>query len=117
MIEKSGDEKWIKEHWTNKVDIANTKFEDLPSNWKYENIEAAKIAVLLVYKKVVNWEEITSEMIEEMSKLVHEKRLERNWIKWSFENQRVDYEDLSEEEKAKDRVQIEIAIKIISEEL
>jgi hypothetical protein len=36
------------------VDIANTEFEELPSNWKYENIEAAKVAVDLVYDKVVN---------------------------------------------------------------
>ena len=48
-----------------------------------------------------------------MSNIVHEKRLERNWIAWSFENQRVSYEDLSEEEKEKDRAQIEIAIKIL----
>lgn len=117
MIEKSEDEDWTKRHWTDLVDIANTKFEDLPNNWKYENFEAAKVAVDLVYEKVVNWLEITPGMIEKMSKIVHEKRLERNWIEWSFENQRVDYKELSEEEKAKDRVQIEIAIQIISKEL
>jgi ribosome-associated toxin RatA of RatAB toxin-antitoxin module len=60
------------------VDIANIEFEDLPSNWKYENLEAAKVAVDLVYDKVVNSEEINSKMIEEMSKIVHEKWLERN---------------------------------------
>ena len=117
MIEKSEDEEWTKKRWTNLVDIANTEFEDLPNNWKYENFEAAKIAVDLVYEKVVSWEEVTSEMVEELSKIVHDKRLERNWIQWSFENQRVDYKNLSEEEKAKDRAQIEIAIKIISEDL
>jgi hypothetical protein len=36
------------------VDIANTKFEDLPSNRKYENLQAAKVAVDLIYDKVVN---------------------------------------------------------------
>ena len=113
MIEKSEDEEWTKKHWTNEVDIANTEFENLPSNRKYENLEAAKVAVDLVYENVVNWEEIATEMIEEMSKIVHEKRLERNWIQWSFENQRVDYEELSEEEKVKDRIQLEAAIQII----
>ena len=117
MIEKSEDEDWIKNHWTDTVDIANTEFEDLPSNRKYENFEAAKIAVDLVYEKVVNWEEITSEEVEEMSRIVHEKRFERNWIEWSFENQRVDYEELSEEEKVKDRIQIELAIQIIKSEI
>jgi len=116
MIEKSEDEEWNIEHWTDVVDIANTKFEDLPLNRKYENLQAAQVVVNLVYDKVVNWEEINSEMIEEMSKIVHEKWFERNGKQWSFENQRVEYENLSEEEKTKDRVQIQIAIQIIKSE-
>lgn len=117
MIEKSEDEQWNMEHWIDVVDIANTEFEDLPSNWKYENLEAAKIAVDLVYGKVVSWEKINSEMIEELSKVVHQKWWERNGVLWSFENQRVDYEELLEEEKAKDRIQIELAIQIIESEI
>lgn len=117
MIEKSEDKEWNVKHWTDTVDIANTEFEDLPLNRKYENLEAAKVAVDLVYEKVVNWEKINSEMIEEMSKIVHEKWLERNGAQWSFENQRVEYRDLSEEEKVKDRIQIELAIQIIKSEI
>ena len=117
MIEKSDDKEWNIEHWTDVVDIANTKFEDLPSNRKYENLQAAEVVVNLVYDKVVNWEIFNSEMIEEMSEVVHEKWLERNWVEWSFENQRVDYENLSEEEKAKDRAQIELAIQIIKSKI
>ncbi len=116
MIEKSDDKEWNIEHWTGVVDIANTKFEDLPSNRKYENFEAAKVVVNLVYDSVLAWNEFTQEKIEKMSEIVHEKWLERNWIEWSFENQRVDYQDLSEEEKKKDRLQIEIAIQIIKSE-
>ena len=102
------------------VDIANTSFEDLPSKWKYENLEAARVVVGLVYEKVVNWEEITSEMIEEMSSIVHERWLERN--DWVYDAQYWNpvlaqpYEALPEEEKAKDRAQIEAAIKIIKAE-
>jgi len=117
MIEKSEDKEWNMEHWTEVVDIANTEFEDLPSNRKYENFEAAKVVVDLVYDKVVNWEEVDSEMIEEMSKIVHEKWLERNWVQWSFENQRVDYVNLSEEEKAKDRTQVELAVQNVKSEM
>ncbi len=117
MIEKSEDEVWNKKHWIDMVDIASTDFDDLPSNRKNENFEAAKVAVDLVYDKVLNWVEITSEEIEKMSKIVHEKWLERNGMQWSFENQRVDYEKLSEEEKAKDRVQIEMVIQIIKSEI
>ena len=117
MIEKSEDKEWNMKHWTEVVDIANTEFEDLPSNRKHENFEAAKVVVDLVYDKVVNWEEVDSEMIEEMSKIVHEKWLERNWVQWSFENQRVDYVNLSEEEKAKDRIQVELAVQIVKSEM
>ena len=113
MMEKSKDDEWNMEHWTDVVDIANTKFEDLPSNWKHENLEAAKVVVDLLYEKLLNWKEITSRMVEEMSELIHDKRLERNWKEWSFENQRVVYEELPEEEKSKDRVQVELAIKIL----
>ena len=116
MIEKSDDKEWNIKHWTDVVDIANTKFEDLPSNRKYENFEAAKVVVNLVYDSVLAWNEFTQEKIEKMSEIVYEKWLERNWIEWSFENQRVDYQDLSEEEKKKDRLQIEIAIQIIKSE-
>ena len=117
MIEKSEDKEWNMKHWTEVVDIANTEFEDLPSNRKHENFEAAKVVVDLVYDKVVNWEEVDSEMIEGMSKIVHEKWLERNWVQWSFENQRVDYVNLSEEEKAKDRIQVELAVQIVKSEM
>ena len=117
MIEKSEDENRNVIHWTDLVDIANTKFEDLPSNRKYENLQAAKVVVNLVYDKVVNWEIFNSEMIEEMSEVVHEKWLERNWVEWSFENQRVEYKRLPEEEKTKDRVQIELAIQIIKSKI
>lgn len=115
MIEKSEDEKRTEKHWTDTVDIANTAFEDLPNNWQYENIQAAQVAVDLVYEK--DLEKITAKTIEELSDIVHEKRLERNWLAWSFENQRVAYKDLSEEEKAKDRLQIEIAIKVLKQSL
>jgi len=117
-VEKTTDLERIHCHnWEKKVDIINTKFEDLPNDWKKENIEAAKVAVYLVYQKITNWEEITPEMIEEMSEIVHNERLKRNWITGSFENQRVEFKDLTEEEKVKDRNQIIRAIEIIKENI
>ena len=96
MIEKSDDTEWNIEHWTDVVDIANTKFEDLPSNRKYENLQAAKVALDLVYDGVIVWKGFSWEEIEKMSEVVHEKWLERNGKQWSFENQRVDFKKLSE---------------------
>lgn len=117
-IENTADKERINKHnWETKVDIINTKFEDLPNDRKKENLEAAKVAVKLVYEKITNWEKITVETIEEMSEIVHNERLKRNWITWSFEIQRVEYKDLSEEEKAKDRNQIIRAIEVINWQL
>ncbi len=117
-IEKVLDENRIQQHnWKTEVDIVNTEFEDLPSNRKYENLEAAKVAISLVSEKVLNWEEINSESLEEMAEIVHNKWLERNWMEWSFDFQRVSYDQLSEEEKAKDRNQLLQAIEIVKEYL
>lgn len=117
-IEKVLDENWIQQHnWKTEVDIVNTEFEDLPSNRKYENLEAAKVAISLVLEKVLHWEEINSESLEEMAEIVHNKWLERNWMEWSFDFQRVSYDQLSEEEKAKDRNQLLQAIEIVKEYL
>ena len=117
-IEKVLDENRIQQHnWKTEVDIVNTEFEDLPSNRKYENLEAAKVAISLVSEKVLNWEEINSESLEEMAEIVHNKWLERNWMEWSFDFQRVSYNQLSEEEKAKDRNQLLQAIEIVKEYL
>ena len=119
-MKKSKDPEWTQRHGTDDVDIANTSFEDLPSNWQYENLEAARVAVDLVYEKVINGEEITPEMIEEMSSVVHEKWLERNdWVHHKEYWNPVlaqPYEALPEDEKAKDRAQIEAAIQIIKSE-
>ena len=111
-IKETKDTTWIKKNWTNQVDIANTKFENLPSDWKYENLEAAKVAVNLVYEKLNKWENISNEFIEETSAKVHEERLKRNsrakW--WELD---IPYSDLPESEKAKDRNQVLQAIEII----
>ena len=117
MIEKSEDKERNNKYWTDLVDIANTKFEDLPSNWQYENLKVARVVIDLVYDKIVAGEEITPEMVEEMSSVVHEAWMKRK--KKKKENRPhlfVPYSELPEEEKAKDRDQILQAIEIIKSE-
>jgi len=122
-IKKSKDEEWNKIHNTEDVDIANTSFEDLPSNWQYENLEAAKVAIWLVFDKLVtDWldkQKFSFDEIEKFSSIVHEERLKRN--QWVYDKEYGDptlakpYEELPEEEKAKDRNQIFQALdKILS---
>ena len=111
-IKTTHDETRIQEHnGQTEVDIANTTFENLPSDWQHENLEAAKIAESLVYESIIRWEDITTEMIEEMSSKVHEEWLKRNtrakW--WELD---VPYDQLPESEKAKDRNQVLLAIEV-----
>lgn len=113
-IKKSKDEEWNAIHGTDEVDIANCSFEELPSNWQYENLEAAKVVINLVFDKTMAGIKISKEDIEEMASVCHDKWLERN--SWVFDpnygnpNLAVPYDSLSEIEKQKDRGQLEPAI-------
>ena len=109
-MKKSKDEEWNKIHGTDEVDIANCAFEDLPSNWQYENLEAAKVAIDLAYNKTMDGEEITPEELEQMGSVIHDEWLKRN--NWVFDPNdgnpalAVPYEQLTPEEQDKDKVQI-----------
>lgn len=118
------DEEWSKAHgWAQELDIANTKFEDLSQYYKQENYEAAKCAINLVYDKIIacltpkeqweRWRDVfTLETVEGLSSVVHDERMKRNpWDKESRPELFVPYNELPEEEKAKDRSQIFQAIK------
>lgn len=98
------------EHGTDDVDIANLSFEELPSNWQYENLEAARVAIEQVWKNLMFMEKITDEMVEKMASNVHDAWLSRNdWVydkEYGNPDQAKPYEELSEEEKVKDREQI-----------
>lgn len=109
-IKKSKDEEWNLAHGTDEVDIANCTFEELPSNWQYENLEAGRVAIGLVYEKVLNGEQFTNEDIDKMASHIHEEWLKRN--SWVFDSNygdpklAVPYNELSQEEKDKDIAQL-----------
>ena len=111
-IKKTTDEKWIASHGTDEVDIANCPFEQLPSDWQRENLEAAKVAIGLVYDKTMASEPITPEELEQMGSIIHEKWLERNDYVYGPIEQggrpdlAVPYEKLDPTEKEKDKAHI-----------
>ena len=113
-MKKSKDLAWNEKHGTDDVDIANCSFSELPSNWQYENLEAARVVINLVYDKVMAKEEFSLEEIESMAEIVHNEWLKRN--QWVFDPQygdpklAVPYAELSEEEKVKDKVQLKPAV-------
>ena len=109
-IKKSKDEAWNASHGTDEVDIANCSFEQLPSNWQYENLEAARVAIELVYDKTVSGEPFIPEEIEQMASVIHEEWLKRNdWVfspEYGDPKLAVPYAQLSKEEQDKDKAQL-----------
>lgn len=109
-IKKSKDEAWNASHGTDEVDIANCSFEQLPSNWQYENLEAARVAIELVYDKTVSGTPFTVEEIEEMASVIHDEWLKRNdWVfnaEYGDPKLAVPYAQLSTEEQDKDKAQL-----------
>ena len=114
-IKKTKDQAYIDAHGgNNEVDIANLSFAELPSDWQFENLEAAKVAINQVYDVMMGDTPVTKEQIEAMSSVVHDEWLKRN--SWVFNpqngnpDQAKPYQELSPEEKAKDRNQIKEAM-------
>ena len=118
-IKKSKDAEWNAAHETDDVDIANCSFAKLPSNWQYENLEAARVAIELVYDKLMAGEPISEVELEQMAAVVHNEWLKRN--SWVFDPNygdpklAVPYLQLSKEEQDKDKVQIQqAALKVLA---
>jgi hypothetical protein len=109
-IKKTKDQEWIRRHGTDEVDIANTSYENLPSDWQGENKVSADVAVGEVFKAVQNGVALDASFIESASAVVHEKWLERNGS-WAPPEQKLPYEQLSEAEREKDRAIVREAIK------
>ena len=81
-IKKTKDQAYIDAHGgNNEVDIANLSFAELPSDWQFENLEAAKVAINQVYDVMMGDTPVTKEQIEAMSSVVHDEWLKRNsWV-------------------------------------
>lgn len=113
-MKKSKDANWNAQHGTDDVDIANCSFAELPSNWQYENLEAAKVVIELVYDKVMAREQISEEELEQMASVVHNEWLKRNaWVfdpNYGDPKLAVPYSQLSKEEQEKDKIQIKQAV-------
>jgi len=104
-LKATKDAAWIKKHGAEEVDIANTKYADLPSDWKKENEESAKSAVegLLKSKKT------GAEGADAAASHVHDKWLERNGS-WAPEHQKLPFHKLTKDEQDKDRFFVKQAL-------
>lgn len=85
--------------------INNIDFDELPDDWKSENISSAEIALDQVLLRVKNGGEFDDNFIESSARILHQKWLERN-------KENIPYEELTEKDKEKDRIFIKTAIEV-----
>ncbi len=103
------DKDWIDRNKTNQVNIAALSYDELPEDWQCENKANAEVAVDLVIGLFERKSLPDKVFIEEAAAVVHSKWLERNH-KYAPEDQRLEYVDLSEKNKEKDRLSVRKAI-------
>jgi hypothetical protein len=97
-----------------KIDIANLEYKKLPPDWKGENKISAEVAVTALYEAVKAKRELDEAFVEAASTAIHDAWRERNGS-WAPPEQMVDFDELSEEEKEKDRVIARAAVEKFNE--
>lgn len=112
-VKATKDEAWIVEHGTDQVDIANTKYEGLPSDWKAENKAASEVIVGIMIERngQINLDDPAQR--SEIGTVIHDAWLNRNdWARGGELD--VPFDQLPPEEQAKDIDQLIIAQQIFS---
>jgi hypothetical protein len=112
-VRRTIDERWIKRHGVDQVDIANTHYRDLPADMRRDNWESADVAIRLIRDGARRGVNVRSDdFLETASSSVHDAWLFRNGFRATAE-QRLPYAELSDVEKAKDRVFILNALDVL----
>lgn len=110
-IKETKDQEWAEAHGTNEVDIANTAFAELPSDWQKENADAAGVVVELIdsYDGEINLSDADTR--ERVGSAIHDAWLERNdWAKGGELD--ATFAELPKEEQDKDIAQMETALEL-----
>ncbi len=107
-IKKTSDPAFLTRGVT-EVDIAALSYPDLPSDWQKENKLGAEAVVDCLLEAVSKNQPLDADFVESASALAHEKWLERNGS-WAPANQKLPYDQLTEDEKEKDRFFVRAAI-------
>lgn len=103
-VKKTKDQQWSEAHGgAVEVDIANTAYNDLPSDWQFENQASAQVTVDRIADVVAAGDELDATFVESASSVLHDEWLKRNGA-WAAAEQKLTYAELSEAEKEKDRV-------------
>lgn len=110
-IKQTADSFWIAQNGTDKVDIANTSYEDLPEDWKGENKAAAEVIVGIIerYDGIPDIGNV--DIRSDVGGVIHEAWLQRN-SEWAPDEQKLPFDELSIEDQEKDLDQIRVAREI-----
>lgn len=104
-VKSTSDREWILQNGTDTVDIANTSFADLPSDWQRENAEAAQVVADYLESHRVDLDDPRSRSAA--GQHVHEAWLSRN--SWAAGGELdVHFDSLSLEEQEKDIDQVRL---------
>ena len=97
------------------IDIANARINELPKDWREDNVQAANDAIYVVSTLINNGAPIDSEMLENSSSFIHFKFLmRRKKLKKEIPaEQNKIYNGLSEEIKNLDREHVPLALQEI----
>jgi hypothetical protein len=113
-VKGTKDEAWITAHGTDQVDIANTTFPELPSDWQAENQAAAEVVV-----DVLGEANGTVDLADEAQRdyvggKIHDAWLSRN--DWAAGGELdVPFAQLPQAEQAKDLDQMVIAQQVFQQ--
>lgn len=108
------DRAWIAAHGTDSVDIAATRFSELPGDWQEENRRSAEVSVDAVLASVASGHPLDTARIEVLAEAVHAAWLVRNGG-WAPPQQRRPYADLDESDKERDRLVVRRTIAAMQE--
>ncbi len=116
-IKKVKDQAWIDRHnGQTDVDIANTSYSELPSEWQAENKASAEIAMDEVLKAVEGNVSLDDSFVEQVADVLHQGWVKRN-ESWAAEELKKPYAELPETEKEKDRYFVRRAIQVYQQRL
>lgn len=95
------------------IDIANTRYEDLPDKWQAENRAAARSAIAAVTSARRQFPDDSPEAtVERAAPRIHDDWLSRN-ASWAPPEQNRPYNELSPEEQDKDRAVARAAVAVL----
>ena len=118
-IEITEDKLWIESHGTDKLDLANTNYQDLPEDWKTENRDAAATIVSIIDRYDGNIDLTNPIQRSEIGREVHDAWLQRNKAVFHTHNiepgQTVTFGELPPQEQEKDLEQVIVGLKLFEQ--